>query len=76
MESKNKSKKEGIITLPVGLGNFLLAKAEALDNLLEKELISKELILDSAEKEEWYVGILRNNWNNKATYRDYLERNI
>ncbi|HEL1731518.1 TPA: hypothetical protein TXT61_000517 [Streptococcus suis] len=50
-----------MMTLPIKEGNLMMAKAEALDDLIEKGVISKETIINIGD-ENWYAEYLANKW--------------
>ncbi|HEL2382920.1 TPA: hypothetical protein TZS71_000660 [Streptococcus suis] len=52
---------KGMMTLPIIEGNLMMAKAEALDDLIENGVISKETIINIGA-ENWYAEYLANKW--------------
>lgn len=50
-----------MMTLPVKEGNLMMAKADALDALIEKDIINKETIINIGYT-DWYREILVKEW--------------
>ena len=53
--------KEQMMTLPIKEGNLMIAKADALDALIENEIINKETIINIGYT-DWYGEILAKEW--------------
>lgn len=53
--------KEQMMTLPIKEGNLMMAKADALDALIENDIVGKETIIDIGYT-DWYSEILINEW--------------
>lgn len=52
--------KEQMMTLPISEGNLMIAKAEALDDLIDKGVINKETIINIGD-DNWYAEYLAKN---------------
>ncbi|HEM6342182.1 TPA: hypothetical protein U2D03_001774, partial [Streptococcus suis] len=48
-----------MMTLPIKYGNLMMAKAEALDDLIEKGIVDKQQIVEIGGI-DWYGGYLAN----------------
>ena len=53
--------KEQMMTLPIKEGNLMMAKADALDALIENDIINKETIINIGYT-DWYREILVKEW--------------
>ena len=53
--------KQQMMTLPIKEGNLMMAKADALDALIEKDIINKETIINIGYT-DWYREILVKEW--------------
>lgn len=53
--------KEQMMTLPISEGNLMMAKAEALDDLIDKGVIDKETIINTGD-DDWYAEYLAEKW--------------
>lgn len=53
--------KEQMMTLPISEGNLMIAKAEALDDLIDKGVIDKETIINIGD-DNWYAEYLAKKW--------------
>lgn len=53
--------KEQMMTLPIKEGNLMMAKADALDALIENDIINKETIINIGHT-DWYREILVKEW--------------
>ncbi|NQM29323.1 hypothetical protein HO415_01295 [Streptococcus suis] len=52
---------EQMMTLPINEGNLMIAKADALDALIEKGIVNKETIINIGD-DDWYAEQLANKW--------------
>lgn len=52
---------EQIMTLPIKDGNLMMAKADALDALIENDIVNKETIINIGN-DDWYAEYLTNKW--------------
>ncbi|HEL1931447.1 TPA: hypothetical protein TYI17_000672 [Streptococcus suis] len=50
-----------MMTLPIKYRNLMMAKAEALDDLIEKGIVDKQQIVEISGI-DWYGGYLANEW--------------
>lgn len=50
-----------MMTLPIKEGNLMMAKADALDALIENDIINKETIINIGHT-YWYREILAKKW--------------
>lgn len=53
--------KEQMMTLPIKEGNLMMAKADALDALIEKDIVNEETIITIGHT-DWYREILAKEW--------------
>lgn len=53
--------KEQMMTLPIKEGNLMMAKADALDALIENDIINKETIINIGYT-DWFSEILAKEW--------------
>ncbi|HEP1278707.1 hypothetical protein [Streptococcus pyogenes] len=49
------------MTLPIKYGNLMMAKADALDALIENDIVNKETIINIGN-DDWYAEYLANKW--------------
>ncbi|WP_208562804.1 hypothetical protein [Streptococcus suis] len=49
------------MTLPIKEGNLMMAKAEALDALIENNIVCKEQII-AIGNDDWFGDYLSNRW--------------
>lgn len=52
---------EQTMTLPINEGNLMIAKAEALDALIDNDIVNKETIINIGD-DDWYAEYLSNRW--------------
>ena len=50
-----------MMTLPIKDGNLMMAKEDALDALIEKDIVNKETIINIGD-DDWYAEQLANKW--------------
>ncbi|VTY17545.1 hypothetical protein [Streptococcus anginosus] len=53
--------KEQMMTLPIKEGNLMMAKADALDALIENDIVNEETIINIGYT-DWYRKILAKEW--------------
>lgn len=53
--------KEQMMTLPIKEGNLMMAKADALDALIENDIVNEETIINIGYT-DWYREILEKEW--------------
>jgi putative AlgH/UPF0301 family transcriptional regulator len=53
--------KEQMMTLPIKEGNLMMAKADALDALIENDIVNEETIINIGYT-DWYREILAKEW--------------
>ncbi|MBO4108076.1 hypothetical protein J5566_07755 [Streptococcus suis] len=53
--------REQTMTLPIKEGNLMMAKAEALDALIENNIVCKEQII-AIGNDDWFGDYLSNRW--------------